>query len=57
MLDNTTSQDLIDELQRRLYAIPVEKLREYCDMFEVEYLNRMAANSGFVSFDNVDIPF
>ena len=58
MLDNTTSQDLIDELQRRLYAIPVEKLREYCDMFEIEYLNRMAANCGFVSFEHPeDFPF
>ena len=56
MLDNTTSQDLIDELQRRLYAIPVEKLREHCEMFEIEYLNRMAANSGYVSFD-VDVAF
>lgn len=56
LVENKTSQELIDELQRRLYAIPVEKLREYCDMFEIEYLNRMAANSGFVSFD-VDIPF
>ena len=55
-MDNLTSQQLIEELQRRLYAIPVEKLREYSEMFEVEYLNRMAANSGFVSFD-VDIPF
>lgn len=50
-MDNLTSQQLIDELQKRLYAIPVEKLREYCDMFEIEYLNRMAANSGYVAFD------
>ena len=55
-LENRTSQELIDELQRRLYAIPVEKLREYCDMFEIEYLNRMAANSGYVAFD-VDVSF
>ena len=57
-MDNLTSQQLIEELQRRLYAIPVEKLREYCDMFEIEYLNRMAANSGFVSFEHPeDFPF
>lgn len=55
MLDNLTSQQLIDELQRRLYAIPVEKLAEYSNMFELEYLNRMAANSGYV--DEEDILF
>ena len=55
-MENFTSQQLVDELQKRLYAIPVEKLREYCDMFEIEYLNRMAANSGFVSFE-VDVAF
>ena len=49
-MDNFTSQQLMDELQKRLYAIPVEKLREYCDMFEIEYLNRMAANSGYEAF-------
>jgi len=49
-MENFTSQQLVDELQKRLYAIPVEKLREYCDMFEIEYLNRMAANSGYVAF-------
>ena len=54
MMDNLTSQQLIDELQRRLYAIPVEKLREYCDMFEIEYLNRMAANSGYEAFCETD---
>ena len=56
LVENKTSQELMDELQKRLYAIPVEKLREYCDMFEIEYLNRMAANSGYVSFD-VDVAF
>ncbi len=53
-MDNLTSQQLIEELQKRLYAIPVEKLREYCDMFEIEYLNRMAANSGYVAFDDAE---
>ncbi len=59
MMDNLTSQQLIEELQKRLYAIPVEKLREYCDMFEIEYLNRMAANSGYVAFCETDgnVPF
>ena len=51
MLDDTTSQQLIDELQKRLYAIPVEKLAEYSNMFEVEYINRMAANSGYVDIE------
>ena len=55
MLDNLTSQQLIEELQRRLYAIPAEKLAEYSNMFEVEYLNRMAANSGYVDVE--DFPF
>ncbi len=54
MMDNLTSQQLIEELQKRLYAITVEKLREYCDMFEIEYLNRMAANSGYVAFCETD---
>ena len=54
-MENFTSQQLIDELQRRLYAIPVEKLAEYSNMFELEYLNRMAANSGYV--DEEDILF
>lgn len=48
VLANKTSQELVDELQKRLYAIPVEKLAEYSNMFEVEYINRMAANSGYV---------
>ncbi len=55
MLDNLTSQQLIEELQRRLYAIPVEKLAEYSNMFETEYINRMAANCGYVDVE--DIPF
>lgn len=54
-MENLTSQQLIDELQRRLYAIPVEKLAEYSNMFELEDLNRMAANSGYV--DEEDILF
>jgi hypothetical protein len=48
MMDDVTSQQLFDELQRRLYAIPVEKLTEYLEILEVEYVNRMAANSGYV---------
>ena len=52
-MENFTSQQLIEELQRRLYAIPVEKLAEYSNMFEVEYINRMAANTGYVEFDDV----
>jgi len=54
-MENFTSQQLIDELQRRLYAIPADKLAEYSNMFEVEYLNRMAANSGYVDVE--DLPF
>ncbi len=53
-MENLTSQQLIDELQRRLYAIPVEKLAEYSNMFEVEYINRMAANSGYVAIYDAD---
>ncbi len=51
-MENLTSQQLIDELQRRLYAIPVEKLAEYSNMFELEYINRMAANSGYVETED-----
>ena len=54
LIENKTSQELIEELQKRLYAIPVEKLREYCDMFEIEYINRMAANSGYVAIYDAD---
>lgn len=54
-MENLTSQQLIDELQKRLYAIPAEKLAEYSNMFELEYINRMAANSGYV--DEEDILF
>ena len=57
LVENKTSQELMDELQKRLYAIPVEKLREYCDMFEIEYLNRMAALSGYYAEAGVDVPF
>lgn len=53
VFQNKTSQELIDELQRRLYAIPVEKLAEYSNMFEVEYINRMAANSGCVDVEDL----
>ena len=56
MIENYTSQQLVDELQKRLYAIPVEKLAEYSNMFEVEYINRMAANSGYVETED-DILF
>lgn len=48
MIENFTSQQLMDELQKRLYAIPLEKLAQYSNMFEMEYINRMAANSGYV---------
>ena len=54
-MENLTSQQLFEELQRRLYAIPQEKLREYAEAFEVEYLNRMAACSGYVEMS--DLPF
>ncbi len=54
VFQNKTSQELIDELQRRLYAISVEKLAEYSNMFEVEYINRMAANSGYVAIYEAD---
>lgn len=52
MMDDITSQQLFDELQRRLYAVPVEKLAQYLDILETEYVNRMAANSGFVAVDD-----
>lgn len=54
-MENLTSQQLFDELQKRLYAIPAEKLGEYLSIIEAEYVNRMAANSGYVEM--VDVPF
>ena len=58
-MENLTSQQLFDELQRRMYAIPAEKLREYCEILEVEYINRMAANSGYEAFcmSEGNVPF
>jgi hypothetical protein len=53
MLEDITSQMLFEELQKRLYAIPVEKLREYSEVIEFEYVNRMAANSGYVAVDDL----
>jgi hypothetical protein len=53
-MENFTSQQLFEELQKRLYAIPVEKLREYSEAIEFEYVNRMAANSGYVAFVDSD---
>jgi predicted nucleic acid-binding protein len=47
-MENLTSQQLFDELQRRMYAIPVEKLQDYLNILETEYVNRMAANSGYI---------
>ena len=52
MLNEYTSQQLFDELQRRLYAISAEKLREYQEILEVEYVNRMAALSGYVETEH-----
>ena len=54
MMDDVTSQQLFDELQRRLYAVPVEKLAQYLEILEVEYVNRMAANSGYVAIYDTD---
>ena len=53
-MENLTSQQLFDELQRRMYAIPVEKLQEYLEILETEYVNRMAANSGYVAIYDAD---
>jgi hypothetical protein len=54
-MENLTSQQLFDELQRRLYAIPVEKLTEYLEILEVEYVNRMAANCGYVEMSDLKV--
>jgi len=47
-MDEYTSIQLLEELQRRMYAIPVEVLAKYLEAFEQEYINRMAANCGYV---------
>lgn len=51
-MENFTSQQLFEELQRRMYAIPVEKLAEYSNAFEIEYINRIAANTGYVETED-----
>ena len=37
-MDNLTSQQLFGELQRRMYAIPVEKLAQYLEILESFFL-------------------
>jgi len=43
-----TTEVLVSELLKRLYALPESKLRELMDILEVEYVNRMAAQCGYV---------
>lgn len=44
---------LVSELLKRLYALPESKLRELMDILEVEYVNRMAAQCGYVETELV----
>ena len=44
---------LVSELLKRLYALPESRLRELMDILEVEYVNRMAAQCGYVETELV----
>lgn len=46
-----TTEILVSELLKRLYALPESKLRELMDILEVEYVNRMAAQCGYVEME------
>jgi len=43
-----TTETLVSELLKRLYALPESKLRELMDILEVEYVNRLASQCGYV---------
>jgi len=43
-----TTETLVSELLKRLYALPESKLRELMDILEVEYVNRQAAQAGYI---------
>jgi len=38
---------------KRLYALPESKLRELMDILEVEYVNRQAAQAGYIETELV----
>jgi ribonucleotide monophosphatase NagD (HAD superfamily) len=40
--------ELMQQLYKRLYAIPEHMLREMLDAVECEYVNRQAAKAGFL---------
>ena len=44
-----TTETLVSELLKRLYALPESKLRELMEALEVEYVNRLAEQAGFLS--------
>jgi len=48
-----TTETLVSELLKRLYALPESKLRELLDILEVEYVNRLAAQCGYVESEIV----
>lgn len=44
-----TTEQLAQQLIRQVYALPESKLRELMDALEVEYVNRLAEQAGFLS--------
>jgi len=51
--NNVTTETLVSELLKRLYALPESKLRELMDILEVEYVNRQAAQAGYIESEFV----
>ena len=48
MPPDATTQEIIDGLSKRLYAIPEAKLGELLAMIEAEYVSRLAARAGYI---------
>lgn len=47
-LPTATTAELVEALKLRLYALSEKSLRELLDTLEIEYINRQAANAGYV---------
>ena len=47
-LPTATTAELVEALKLRIYALSEQSLRELLDYLETEYVNRQAANAGYV---------
>ena len=54
-LPTATTAELVEALKLRIYALSEESLRDLLDYVETEYINRQAANAGYV--ECADIAF